>query len=97
MPRLSSRTHQLRWEALIRKQQESGLSVARGCRENQIVPSTFHYWKGKLQLLTRNNFLELAHEKTPIAIECNHFRIRVEHGFDPDILKQCLVLLRQVC
>ena len=97
MARVSSQEECLRWETIIRKQQISGLSIARWCRENKVLASTFHYWKGKRTLVS-NNFLELTDQKQRgIIIERGNFRISVESGFDSEVLRQCLALLREVC
>jgi hypothetical protein len=101
MARSSSKEVGLRWETIIRKQRESGLTIARWCRENQVLASAFHYWKGKLCIqfpIDRRNFLELVDEKrTGIIIECANFRICVDSNFNSETLRQCLTLLRQIC
>ncbi len=43
-----SREKRLEWEEKIRKQRERSLSIDRWCRENQILPHTFYYWKERL-------------------------------------------------
>ena len=37
-----------RFKELIEHQQESGLTIKEFCSNQNIVPSTFHYWKKKL-------------------------------------------------
>lgn len=47
-----------RFHELIRLQQDSGLTVREFCSNQGIVPSTFYYWKKKLQRSTgKNDFI----------------------------------------
>lgn len=100
MPKPLSPDKKLEWEEKIRKQKESGLSVERWCRENQISPHTFYYWKDRLfpkPLPGHLNFAELSNAKeTGIVIEHGNLRIRLDKHFDPNILKQCLALLMEL-
>ena len=90
----------LEWEEKIRKQRESGLSIDRWCRENQVLPHTFYYWKERLfpkQLPSRLCFAELSNAKrTGITIEHRNLRIHLDKHFDPSILKQCLSVLMEI-
>ncbi|HYW97252.1 MAG TPA: transposase [Bacteroidales bacterium] len=49
-----------RFLELIRLQQDSGLTVKEFCSNEGIVPSTFYYWKKKLQVTSgKNDFIPL--------------------------------------
>ena len=100
MPKASSPATIEKWETTIRKQQASGMSVNRWCREHQIVASAFHYWKGKLCLgprLDKSHFTELSDPReTNSVLECGDVRICLNKDFDPVSLKQCLILLQEV-
>jgi hypothetical protein len=89
----------IEWEDKFRKQRESGLSIDRWCRENQVSHPAFYYWKERLYpkpLLARPNFVELPPSQgTGISIECRGVTIRLDRKFDRSVLKQCLDLLAQ--
>jgi hypothetical protein len=48
MPISPSAEKRLEWETKLRQQKESGLSVDRWCRENQVTSTSFYYWKERL-------------------------------------------------
>lgn len=97
MPKSSSSEKKLEWEEKIRKQRESGLSIERWCRQNQIATHAFHYWKERIfpkPLPSRSSFDELSTTKeTGITIEHRNLRIRLDKHFDASVLKQCLSVL----
>ena len=85
------------WKENLQKQQESGLSVAQWSRQNNIPSYAFHYWKRKLSHLplSRASFSEIkTSQQNKITIEFRGFFIHVNEGFEEQILKRCLVLLR---
>jgi hypothetical protein len=43
MPISPSAEKRLEWETKLRQQKESGLSVDRWCRENQVTSTSFYY------------------------------------------------------
>lgn len=100
MPKPISTEKKLEWEATIRQQRESGLSIDKWCRQNQISSCSFHYWKDRLfpkKQLTRSCFTELPVDQgTGISIEYQGMRILVEKSFDPITLRSCLAALRDV-
>jgi hypothetical protein len=97
MPLPSSPDKRLEWENRLRQQKESGLSIERWCRENQIIPSAFYYWKYRLypkRSLDRSSFTELTDKKGHgISIEYRGLIIRIDRHFDAVALKRCLSLL----
>ena len=100
MPIPSSPEKRLEWETKLRQQKESGLSVDRWCRENQVTSTSFYYWKERLYpkpLITQSSFAELTEAKgAAIAIEYREFRIHVDRTFDSVALKRCLSLLKEI-
>jgi hypothetical protein len=100
MPISPSPEKRLEWETKLRQQKESGLSVDRWCRENQVTSTSFYYWKERLypkQLITQSSFAELTETKgAAIAIEYQGFRIHVDRSFDSVALKRCLSLLKEI-
>ena len=85
------------WEEKFRQQRESGFSIYRWCRENQIPPHIFYYWKERLfpkSLTSHLSFTELSNAKTTgITIEYRNLRICLDKRFDLIVLKQCLSVL----
>jgi len=88
------------WEEKFRQQRESGLSIDRWCRDKQIPPHAFYYWKERLfpkSLITHLSFTELANAKTTgITIEYRNLRICLDKRFDLIVLKQCLSVLMEM-
>lgn len=86
------------WNQKIRLQKESGLSIERWCRDNQISSGLFHYWKTRLlpkTPLDRSSFVEaLDPKKTGITLEYKDILIHLDKHFDPHILQQCLAALK---
>lgn len=100
MPKPISPERKFEWEEKIRQQRESGLSIEPWCRQNQITPHTFYYWKNRLfpkTPLTRDCFAELpAAQGTGITLEYRGVRIHVDRCFDPAALKSCLSALKGI-
>jgi hypothetical protein len=83
----------LKWRETVRRQQDSGLSIVRFCRENQIVYSTFYAWKRRLAGPARA-FVEAkliaprsCEGKVQIRLR-NGRRLIVGRGFDRDLLAE---------
>ncbi|OGN55769.1 MAG: hypothetical protein A3D96_01640 [Chlamydiae bacterium RIFCSPHIGHO2_12_FULL_44_59] len=43
-----SEAKKLEWNRLIEEQCQSGLSIEKWCRQQNLISHTFHYWKDKL-------------------------------------------------
>ena len=100
MPKTSSEKR-IQWEARIRQQRESGMSIEKWCREQQLASHVFHYWKDQLfprPHNTRASFVELSHEHgAGISIEWRGMRILIDKTFDPTTLRNCLAALGVRC
>jgi hypothetical protein len=100
MPKPVSAEKKIEWEAKIRQQCESGLSIEQWCRQNQVTSCSFHYWKSRLQPkneLTRSSFAELPMDQsTGITMEYQGVRILINKFFDPATLRSCLAALRGI-
>lgn len=87
------------WNQNLANQKASGLTIQRWCRENNISPQQFYYWKRKLKhpaKVTRASFTELLDENNPLLFfECNGIRLFVDRSCDQPLLNQCLVALRE--
>ncbi len=107
MPQPVSEETKQKWKEKILNQQESGLSIASWCRQNNIVVHTFYYWRDKFFLktaLNRSDFAEIPNEKkteisnqkSGITIEYRGFHISVDHQFNSSVLKQCVQILKEI-
>lgn len=98
MPKPTSPEKMLEWEDKIQQQRQSGLSIEKWCKQNQIAPHIFYYWKTRLfpkPPLTRSSFTELtASQETGISIEYQGIRIHLDKCFDSTTLKSCLSALK---
>ena len=97
------------WEGIFEEQASSGLSIAAFCREREIRPSQYHWWRRRLkeeghpQSRTPEGFIELL-SASGNASACssgikliydNRFSLQLDPGFDPTTLKQVLALLAE--
>jgi hypothetical protein len=99
MSRKSSEELQLQWKENILKQQQSGLSIAAWCFQNNIVIHTFYYWRGKLfpKSLDRNAFTEVIPDNnrgSGISLEYQGVQVHLSQNFDPSVLQACLKVLK---
>ncbi len=100
------------WRNHIHSWQESGLSQAEFCRQNNLKPRQFLYWKKRIlgtpiptELQT---FAELPFGKIfenrdrsllgALRLEIRSgYRIEIEKGFDPGTLLELIRVLDQAC
>ena len=83
------------WKALIEKQRQSGASVKKWCKQNQIKSSAFYYWQDKLfpKQLQKNSFTELNMRRpNAISLQARGVYIRIGNDCDPNWRKQLLTL-----
>jgi transposase-like protein len=87
------------WSQIIDRQQASGMTVARYCRERGITECSFYNWKKKLRVGSPSR---PRHLPTPAFVEvtpsnpaktdgieillCDSRRLRVSPGFDRQLL-----------
>ena len=98
MPRPTPDDKKLEWKHLIEQQRQSGLSVGKWCRQFQVRPSTFQYWKDKLfpKLLQKTSFTELnLRRPDAVSLEARGLYVRVEGDCDPHLRKQLFALLAE--
>jgi transposase-like protein len=48
------------WQEILQKIEQSGLSIAQYCRENDIKPHTVRYWKQKLVKQETPGFVRIS-------------------------------------
>ena len=93
------------WRDVIRRQRDSGVSVAQFCRQEGLAEASFYNWRRKLASQNPSSchnpspFLELQlpslTHANPCEIVLPNCRVVVPPGFDPDCLRQLLDVLQQ--
>ena len=86
------------WTEKISAWRDSGLSIAAWCRQNNEGYYRFIYWRKRLQAKTTppGRFVALTVESSPLAVACNGVTLHIEPGFDRDLLRQVLAVLKSV-
>ena len=86
------------WQKEIEEQRSSGLSMSQWCKQHNFRIHQFYYWHEKLyKQLDRKEFIEVVDtKKEGLCIEKDGFCIHVTKQFDTDLLKQCLLVLREM-
>ena len=96
------------WEQHIRSWKESGLAQSEYCRCHNLKEHQLTYWKRKFQVSTAPiSLVELqlgaslpsrisANRAALCLIVCDQYRIEVGRGFDPAVLQQLVLTLRQI-
>jgi len=99
MPIPASEEKKLEWKNLIELQRQSGLSIKKWCRQNQIVPHAFHYWKDKLfpRQLLKSSFSELNMKRpNTISLQARGLYVRMGSDCDSHLRKQLLDLFAEL-
>lgn len=99
MAKPASEDKKLEWKNLIEQQRQSGLSVEKWCRQFQIPPYTFRYWKEKLfsKLFQKTSFTELNMKRPgAISLQAPGIYIRIGSDCDLNLRKQLFALLAEV-
>jgi len=89
---------QRQWADKIAVWQNSGLSIADWCRQNDESYHRFLYWRKRLQPALRpsDRFVELTFASPALAVVCNDVTLRIERGFDRELLREVLAVLKAV-
>ena len=98
MPNPASKEKQLEWKGLIEQQRQSGLSVKKWCRQNQIRFSAFYYWQDKLfpRVLQKESFTELNTKRPQtLSLQAQGLYIRMGSDCDPHLRKQLFALFAE--
>ena len=97
------------WESVFEEQANSGKSIAAFCEEREIHPTKFYWWRRRLNNdktppRSPEGFIELFSASgdpsgccsAVITLICdNRFRLQLNPGFDPTMLKQVLAVLSE--
>jgi hypothetical protein len=86
------------WTDKIADWRASGLSIAAWCRQHDQNYHRFLYWRWRLepQQPKTGGFVELSFRASSLALECNGMTLHLERGFDPELLRDVLAVLRRV-
>lgn len=97
------------WKQQIQGWQESGLPQVEYCRNHNLIPHRFTYWKQKLvkktteppvslvQVNMKANFNTGSAYTSPLRLVFNNqYHVEIDRGFDPVTLPQLVYTLRQV-
>jgi len=89
-------TQKEQWTEKLTAWRESGLSIAAWCRQNDEGYHRFLYWRRRLQPTTQpaGRFVELSIESSSLAVECNGVTLHIERGFDRELLRQVLAVVK---
>lgn len=100
------------WSNHVRSWQASGLSQAGFCRQNNLKPRQFLYWKKRILGTSSPTrpliFAELplgkilqAHDRfplSPLRLDLHsRYRIEIDRGFDPGTLLELIRVLDSAC
>ena len=80
------------WQALVKELASSGMSAAEFCRKRDVPVWQMYYRLGQKQVNepTQHGFVEIGKpDPKPggLWVEAGQFRIRVERGFDTELLR----------
>jgi uncharacterized protein (UPF0335 family) len=92
------------WEEHIKKWKQSNLTQTEYCKKNKLVPDHFSRWKNKILKANQfHQFIEIPRISNetkltqPIEIIISDiFRINVTTGFDCELLKNIIQILKEI-
>lgn len=76
----------------------SGLSMAAWCRKNDESYDRFTYWRRRFEPKSGQpgRFVELSLRPAGLRLICNGLTLQLERGFDQDLLRDVLSVLKTV-
>lgn len=89
---------QQEWTEKIAQWRQGGQSMAAWCRQHDESYHRLLYWRRRLEPRQEKTggFVELTFATPSLALECNGLTLHIERGFDPDLLRDVLSVLRTV-
>jgi hypothetical protein len=101
---LSLKEKRQSWRKIVLQWKESNKSINSWCREKNIPPSTFSYWKNiffpkSAISFSKNSFTEIIKDNSNpkvIEMEIKGIIIRVNKDFDQETLKRCILITRSL-
>lgn len=94
-------TSEKKWTELIRRQQQSGLSVSAYCRDRGFSDQAFYYWRKRLSGREPVRFALVAADAAPTdaapmeLLLASGDRLRIAPGTDALTLRTVLNILRE--
>jgi len=95
------------WNEHIEGWQESNLTQTEYCRQHDLIPHRFTYWKNRIvkpqeipvslvQVNMKANFNGKPMYTSPLRLVfSNQFHVEIDRGFDPVTLRQLVYTLKQ--
>ncbi len=86
------------WHDKLADWQRSGLSMSAWCRNIGESYDRFIYWRNRLKTAAPQpggKFLPVTCPSAPVTLECRGISIQVTTGFDRQLLRELLSLLRE--
>jgi hypothetical protein len=86
------------WTDKIAAWRSSSLSMAAWCRQHDESYDRFIYWRRRLEPKSRQEgrFVELSLRPAGLSLICNGLTLQLERGFDPELLRDVLSVLKTV-
>lgn len=82
------------WEEHIKKQNQSGLSVASYCEREGLIAHQFGYWKKRIRKAERGNFLPVVRNESLIELEFpNGVKVKLKNAKSAEIAELKAALL----
>jgi len=90
-----------RWRAFLEEWARSGETIVGFCERRGLRPPTFYEWRRRLAIET-SGFVPIEVKRSPAEIQRGSGievllrggrRVRVERGFDPEVLAQAVAAL----
>jgi hypothetical protein len=100
--RKRSRKTWTKWRRLISEQMRSGKSVAAFCREQELCPSHYYWWKKRLRENATARFVEVQLAESPAnVVGDSRIEVRLQNGrslmvgreFDPEHVRGLLAVV----
>ena len=87
----------------VAEYRQSGLSAEQWCQENELNLYTLRYWISKLNRETREpqeescQWVSLSTESPSLKVTIGNATITLQEGFDPELLRQIIQVLKATC
>lgn len=87
------------WRGVVEQWQDSGMSKAGFCRENEVPVWQFYYWVKRLSELDGNDagFARVSAAGSGVCLRLGGVRLEIEPGFDEATVKRLVTVLAASC
>lgn len=106
-------TKEEQWKAHIKTCTASGMSIKAWCKQNNLSPHQYHYWKSKfneIQAKTKPQDelpqwaplitdapVVIRRNNAPIVMQVGNFKLELTPGFDKQTLLELVNILGELC